>query len=366
MSRAAIALVALTATLTSAPAWAQTSSSDGTPVTITLDSVFYGDNTEFFAPFRTGETILGSWQRLYADIKISKLATLILGAYALERDGSDRRTELARPVAALVMGTDHHRFVIGTLETGTRPWGMGPDRTTPHGLLPPLAIETLWFNRAYEAGLQWITNTDVIKQEVYFDYQKLITAEHREKFDGGIIGHIQRSESAPIALLYQWQVVHHGGQQFSTGTVADSFGYGPGVMLRHIFPVVGKTSLETYGLFSYDRPDREKPALNVKGKAVFARLAAERRGWRGHLIVWKAKTFNHEDGDPNYLSKLPDGSEFPGRRDYAELGLAKLFHPARTVDFEASGRAHLVQGKWGYSYRLLGTVHLGVWHTTFK
>ena len=37
------------------------------PVTVVLDSVFFGDNGEFFSPFRTGETILGSWQRLDAD-----------------------------------------------------------------------------------------------------------------------------------------------------------------------------------------------------------------------------------------------------------------------------------------------------------
>ena len=125
-----------------------------TPVTVVLDSVFLGDNTERFGRFRTAETILGSWQRLDADIEVSDRATLKLGVYALERDGAERRTELARPVASLTMGTKRQRFVIGTIETGDRPSGIGPDRTTPHGLLPPLAVETLWFSRAYEAGLQ--------------------------------------------------------------------------------------------------------------------------------------------------------------------------------------------------------------------
>jgi hypothetical protein len=334
------------------------------PVNVSLDTIFFGDNTEFFSPFRTGETILGSWQRLNTDVKLSSLATLRLGVYMLERDGSERRIELARPVASLTMGTTRQRFIIGTLETGDRPAGMGPDRTAPHGLLPPLAVETLWFTRAYEAGVQWKINTETFTQDVWFDYQKLVTSDHRELFDGGIVGRLQKSSTAPVALVYQWQVVHHGGQQFHTGPVSDSFGYGPGVLLRTTLPKVGAASLEIYTLFSYDRPDRERPELTVPGKALFVRAAVEKHDWRGHVIAWRGRDFKHEAGDPNYLSQLPDGTDYHGRRDYAEAGLARVFHPAPTIDFEASGRAHLVQGKWGYSYRLLATLHLDIWHTT--
>lgn len=337
-----------------------------TPVAVSFDSVFFGDNGEFFSPYRTGETILGAWQRVNVDLQISDKAMLRMGVYALERDGSERRTELARPVAALTLGTPRHRFIIGTLETGLRPAGIGPDRTTPHALLPPLAIETLWFLRAYEAGVQWKTNTDKVTQDVWFDYQKVITAEHRELFDGGVVGQIQPSSTSPAALVYQFHVVHHGGQQFDVGPVSDSFGYGPGVLLRRRMPSVGAASLEVYSLFSYDRPDRQVPELTVLGKAVLARLSAERDNWRGHAMAWVGKDFKHEAGDPNYLSQLPDGTNVRGRRDYAELGLARLFNPAKTITFEASGRAHIVQGKWGYSYRLVGSLHLDVWRTTLN
>jgi hypothetical protein len=336
------------------------------PVTVALDSVFFGDNVEFFSPFRTGETVLGSWQRATADIEISDRARLKLGAYALERNGSEKRFDIARPVVALVMGTDHHRFIMGTLETGDRRDGIGPDRMTPHGLLPPLAVETAWFSRAYEAGLQWRSVTERFTQDLWFDYQKLINAEHRELFDGGFVGKVQASNTAPVALLYQFHVVHHGGQQFQEGTVSDSFGGGPGVMVRHALPAVGTGSLEVYALFSYDRPDREQPAFDVKGKALFARAAAERNNWRGHVLAWRGRDFKHEQGDRNYLSQYPDGTNYLGRRDYAEAGLAHLFKPAPTVDFEVSGRAHLIQGKWGYSYRLVGTVHLVLWRTETK
>jgi hypothetical protein len=337
-----------------------------TPTVISLDAVFFGDNAEFFSPFRTGETILGSWQRLNVDMEIGAKASLRLGLYSLERDGSDRRSEVARPVAALTMGTSRHRFIFGTLETGDRSAGIGPDRTTPHALLPPLAIETDWFSRAYEAGLQWKTNVGNFTQDVWFDYQKIITSEHRELFDGGVVGRYQPRPATPVSLVYQFHVVHHGGQQFHVGPVSDSFGYGPGILLRREIPEFGTASLEFYTLFSYDRPDRQHPEQTVQGNAILLRGAAERSSWRGHFIVWSAKDFKHEAGDPNYLSQLPDGTGFHDRRTYAEMGLALLFRPAPTVNFEASGRAHVVQGRWGYSYRVLGTLHFDIWRTALS
>jgi hypothetical protein len=333
-----------------------------TAATVSLDTVFYADNGEFFSPFRTGETILGSWQRIAVDLDLGKPASLRLGLFALERDGSSRRSELARPVVSLTIGDHRQRFVIGTIETiedGNR--SLGPDLTTPHHLLPPLAVETLWFERAYEAGAQWRIDTERLTQDVWFDYQKLVTAEHRELFDGGIVGQFQRSPTSPVAFLYQWHVVHHGGQQFHTGAVSDSFGYGPGLLIRRTLPLVGKGSFEAYELFSYDRPDRQQPQLTTQGNALFVRVTGEKRNWRGHLLGWQGHSFKHEAGDPNYLSEYPNGADAVGRRDYAEAGLTRRFRPTPTLDLEVSGRAHLVQAKWGYSYRVMAVVHVPLW-----
>jgi hypothetical protein len=187
-----------------------------------------------------------------------------------------------------------------------------------------------------------------------------VTPEQREKFDGGFTGRLQTSETAPLAFLYQFHVVHHGGQQFETGAVADSFGYGPGVLLRGAVGDV-KGSLETHGLLSYDRPDRAHRDRDERGKGVFVRGAIEYRDWRAHAIAWQGDRFKHEDGDPNYLSQLPDGATYTGRRKYAEFGVAKLVKAAPTVSFELSGRVHSLQGKLAYSYRLLGAVSVGVW-----
>src|SRR5262245_12755935 len=124
------------------------------PATLKFDAVFYGDNTEFFNRFRSGETILGWNERLYADVELSDRARAKLGVFALQRLGSEASFDQGLPIVSLALGTPTHRFILGTLETSERR-GAGPDRTTPHGLVPALAVETLWFTRSYESGIQW-------------------------------------------------------------------------------------------------------------------------------------------------------------------------------------------------------------------
>jgi hypothetical protein len=344
-----------------------------TPVSVSADMVFYGDNNEFFSMFRTGETVLGSWLRARLDLALSPHAALTLGVYALGRDGCDSfaqdhaasspcHFELARPVASLALGTRRHRVILGTLQTGGQPEGMGPDRTTPHGLLPALAVEQLWLDHGYEAGAQWLEDSRHWRQDLWFDYRRAVSDQHHEFFNAGSVGHLQPSPTAPVALAYQFQIVHHGGQDAETGPISDSFAGGPGLVLRHPFPTIGLASLETYALFSDDRPDRTHDELTMRGHALLVRLAAENNGWRAHVIGWEGHDFKHEDGDPNYQSYVPDlHQNFLGTRNYYELGLARVMHPGKTIDFEVSGRAHYTQDRWGYSYRLVGIVHFGVW-----
>jgi hypothetical protein len=221
-------------------------------------------------------------------------------------------------------------------------------------------VETQWFTRAYEAGLQWREATPRVAHDLWFNYQRIATPEHREKFDSGFTGRLQTSETAPLAFLYQFHVVHHGGQQFETGAVADSFAFGPGVLVRGAIRDI-KGSVETYGLRSYDRPDRAHRELDESGKALFVRGAIEYRDWRVHAIGWRGDRFRHEDGDLNYLSQFPDGTTYSGTRKYEEYGVTRLVKAAPTVSFELSARVHSLEGEVAYSYRLLGTVHLGVW-----
>jgi hypothetical protein len=329
-----------------------------TPVTLKIETAFFGDNTEFFNPFRAGETILGAYQRIFLTLQPSERAELRLGVFASELAGSHSPFERVLPIVALHLGTPRHRLILGTLETAQRRDGLGPDRTTPHGLIPALQVETLSFLRPYEAGVQWLTDTPTVRQDVWFHYQKRNTPEHRERFDGGLVGRI--GVRAPFSVGYQVHVVHEGGQQFRNGPVSDSVAYGPGLIVEQ--PKVGpfdRVSLELYGIWSFSRPDRGSADRIVTGEGLFVRAAGERRDWRGHLIVWRGCDVDHEEGDPNYLSRRKDGTLYRGTRDYAEFGVTRLFRTGASVDFESSFRLHRIESELDYSYRLLGIVKLG-------
>jgi len=334
------------------------------PVSLQLDGAFYGDNTEFDGTFRSGETILGAFQRLFVEFRPGGNAAVRFGLFAQERAGSSSPVDHALPIVTLDLGSPHQRFIVGTLDPNS-PRSFGPDRTTPHGLLPPLAVETLWFTRAYEAGIEWLVNADRIRQDAWLDYQLENTAEHREKLDAGVVGRARIG--GPVYAGYQFHIVHHGGQQYATGPVSDSLGFAPSLVVEGPLGGLDLASAEVFVLAAFDRPDRfaaTNPTL--EGHAVFVRLAAETRGWRGHLIAWRGHDFNHEDGDPNYLSRFSNGTLDHGTREYSEVGIARLMRPAPGLEFEASFRVHRIDSDYGYSYRLLGTVHLALWHGTIS
>lgn len=330
------------------------------PVALRLDGTLYADNTEFFNPFRSGETILGSFQRMFIELEASDRARIQLGLYATERAGSHSPIDRGLPIVTLLLGTARQQFILGTLPPSSdRRSGLGPDRATPHGLLPPLGVETLWFTRAYEAGAEWTTRTDRVVHDLWFDYQKLNTPEHREQFEAGAVG--RATIGGPFALGYQLHIVHHGGQRYASGPVADSVGVGPGFIVEGPIAGLDSASVEAFGLVACDRPERDAPERTVIGHGLFVRAAAEKHGWRGHLIVWRGDDFNHEDGDPNYLSRLEDGTPYRGTRDYGEIGVARLLRPAAAVDVEASARLHLVERHFNYSYRLVAIFHFALW-----
>ncbi len=333
-----------------------------TPVELHLDSVIYIDNTEFNGPFRSGETIPGSFQELFFDIAPTRRTVLRLGVFAIEQAGASSAVDHALPIVALRWGNGRHRFVLGTIDSADRRHPRGPDRETPHGLLPPLASETRWFTHAYEAGAQWFVDTSRQQQDIWFDYQVANTRDHREKFDTGAVGRLHLG--GPLSAAYQFHVVHHGGQQFDAGPVSDSFALGPGVVLRGPVGALQAVSLEIYGLGAYDRADRTVASAVVKGKAAFLRAGFEMGPWRAHLVVWRGDNFNHEDGDANYLSRFPDGRRFTRVRDYGEAGLTRLFRLTPGIDFEGSFRLHRIESNYAYSYRLVAIAHLALWKTT--
>jgi len=319
-------------------------------LTLRADLMLYGDNTEFRNPFREGETIFGAAVRPSADMFLNRRVRVTLGALMNQRFGGEDAFELVRPVIAVAFVSPRSSFLIGTLPWPRPDFPDGPDRSGPHGLLPPLQRETLTFERPHEAGVQWAVTTTHLHHEAWINWQRLNTSEHRERFDAGIAGEVRGRGS--ISLPFQVHVVHEGGQLFAAGPVADSLAAAVGAMLTRSFSRIERASLEAYALISRHVPDRARPQRTT-GAGFLGRAAVIARGWRGHLLFWRGDDFLKDEGDPNYLSVRRDGSRYRGVRDYAEAGLTRSFRPATGIVLEASGRVHRVEKHYEYSYRLL-------------
>lgn len=324
-------------------------------ITIAADVLLYGDNTEFRNPFREGETLFGAAPRVAVIFDLGDRAALQLGIFASQRFGSDKASELTRPIIALALRSGKSAFLFGTLETPRVADPLGPDRAGPHGLLPPIQAETLAFERPYEAGFQWLVRSERVRHDAWLSWQQLNTPEHRERFNAGVNTSIRLARALTIPL--QFHVVHHGGQQFSVGPVADSLAGGGGALVRWTGGQISG-DLELIGLMSRYTPDRERPELSRTGHAFLGRGTLEAASWRGHVLFWRGWDFIKEEGDPNYQSIRSDGSYYRNVRDYAETGLARLFQPATGVKLEVSARLHRVEKDYGYSYRVVAVTSM--------
>lgn len=321
-------------------------------VTLALDVLLYGDNTEFRNPFREGETLFGAAPRLGVLFGFGDRASLELGVSANQRFGSERETELTRPVIALRIRTQSSTFIFGTLDTPRVIDPVGPDRAGSHGLIAPLQIETLAFERPYEAGLQWLVKSERLRNDAWLSWQQLNTPDHRERFNAGVNSELNVSRT--LVLPIQFHIVHHGGQQFASGPVADSYAGAAGIAAHHgIGRLAGRAEL--LGVWSRHVPDRELPDRSRSGRGLFTRASVAAGGWRAHLLFWRGRSVIKEEGDANYQSIRRDGSHYAGTRDYAETGLTRLFEPVPLVRIEVSARMHRIEKHYEYSYRVVAT-----------
>lgn len=324
-------------------------------VTFAADVLLYGDNTEFRNPFREGETLFGTAPRLSVLFALGDRASLELGVFANIRFGSERASELTRPVVALKVRNGSSTFVFGTLHPPRVIDPPGPDRAGPHGLLPPLQRETLAFERPFEAGLQWTSRSPRVRHDLWLSWQQLNTPEHRERFDAGL--NAEWMPAIGLTVPLQFHIVHHGGQQFASGPVADSYAGGGGAAVDGSLNG-SACRLELIGLLSRHVPDREAGERSRTGRAVFTRASVARGGWRVHVLFWRGKEFVKEEGDANYLSIRRNGRYYGGVRDYSESGVTRHFRPAPQVQIELSARLHRVERHYQYSYRVVSVVSL--------
>lgn len=321
------------------------------------DLLFYGDNTEFRNPFREGETIFGTSGRVVVAAAVTDRVTVSLGALGNRRFGSSRAFDLARPVASLEVRTARSTYLFGTFPSRGANAPDGPDLGGLHGLLPPIQRETLTFERPFEAGLLWTFTSPSVTHEAWLEWQRLNTAEHRERFDAGLAG--AWTATRRLAIPFQFHVVHEGGQLFASGPVADSLAASTGLILQADIAGHAVARAEAQAVVSRFVPDRESPGRMREGAGVFLRASVSRASWRGHAIVWRGDDVVKDEGDPNYLSLRRDGRYYRGIRDYAEAGLTRTFHPAPGVVVLAAARLHRTERHYEYSYRILGRVSLG-------
>ena len=324
-------------------------------INFVVDTTFYGDNTEFFNPWRDGETLLGTEGRLFLDIDLDEHVTVRAGLFGNHRFGDDHNFENVRPVLALHVMNEGTRFIIGSIESGTQQVGLGPDQLGPHGLLPPLQRTSLAFSRPDEAGLQLTFDTDQFEQDAWINWQRLNTAENRELFDTGVQGRLGFDLGLPVWLSYQLHLVHQGGQLFNSGPVGDSWSGGPGLIVELPAGVFDRQTVEAHGLVSRDVPDRLAADDADTGFGLFTRYAAEKAGWRAHVIAWRARDFVKREGDANYGSRRQDG-RLVSLRHYFEAGLTRTYYPAEEVGLEFSARVHRVDIHHDYSFRILAKV----------
>jgi hypothetical protein len=331
--------------------------------------IFYGDNTEFRNAFSEGETMFGVAARGEARIELGNGVRLAAGVAANQRFGSESAFELVRPVLALSVRGRRSTFIFGTLETPRAATPPGPDHAGPHGLLPPLQRERLAFDRPFEAGLQWLFHGARLEHDLWLQWQRLNTAEHRERLDGG--ARLQWRVARTLALPLQAHIVHEGGQLFDAGPVRDSLAIASGVVISKATESgpsaspgdgSGKAAttgtLELLGLWSHHVPDRQLPQRTRDGAAFFGRAALEWRAWRTHLLMWRGDDYLKDEGDPNYQSVRRDGTRWRGIRDYAETGVTRTFVPVAGAVLEASFRYHRIEDHYEYSYRVLARVQV--------
>lgn len=319
---------------------------------------FYGDNTEFFNPFRVGETTLGVNGFVVGQARISDRLAVRAGVFGNQRYGTRDAFQQVRPVISFVIGPPSSRLILGTLDTVQRQYGIGPDRSGPHSLLPPLQIETLAFTRSWESGAQWLVNTSTIQHDSWINWQRLGTTEQRERFDAGSTTRFKVHRA--IRIGGDFHVVHDGGQLTNIGPVRDSYAGAAGGEVGGAAGTFERVSLEAYILLSRNVPNRAKPELTRDGLATFIRAAAERNRWRTHAIIYRGDDFLSREGDPNYLSVRLDGTPFRMLRDYQEAGVTKVFPLAKESWLEASFRLHHIEHDFDYSYRIFAVAKLRI------
>jgi hypothetical protein len=321
---------------------------------IVLDNLvtLYGDNTEFFTPYRVGETILGGQFHSFLRVRTSARTGVLAGVFGDVRWGSEEFLDEVKPVLSFRYQGPMSMAVVGTLVTERR-----------HGLLEPLQVTTLELTRPVEYGLQWIERRRTWDLDAFINWQALNTPSRREVFDYGWVLRIRPIPE--LSLETQLHGLHHGGQLYDAGVrVTNNRASGFGVTIRDSLGWLGWSSLKAYRLTSSGNIDPAAPPERPRrGRGTYLRAAVTPAGLVELFgIYWLGRDFLSAEGDHNYNSAGADPDFYRSRRKYLELGLLKRTRLEGSVDLDAEFRLHRIDDepsiaflgtRWEYSYRLV-------------
>lgn len=312
----------------------------------------YGDNTEFFTPYREGETILGAQFSSWMSVAPADKFEFQAGVFGDVRWGSEKFLDRTRPILSFRYHAPTSLAVFGALETVRR-----------HGFLEPLEVTTLELTRPIEYGLQWIETRRHWNAEAYINWQKLNTPTQREVFDYG--WNIRVRPIRQLSLESQLHGLHHGGQLFNAGVpVTNNIASAFGVTLADTVRGIGPARIGLYRLRSSGNIDPAAPTGRPdKGRGTYLRAGVEpAHAVELFAIRWWGRDFLGQDGDNNYNSVGLNPAFYRSRRTYFELGVLRRATLDGGVHLDAEFRLHridheksiAIQGtSWEYSYRLV-------------
>ncbi|HEX3235869.1 MAG TPA: hypothetical protein VHR41_16865 [Gemmatimonadales bacterium] len=314
--------------------------------------IFYGDNTEFFNPYRTGQTILGAQLETYLSAVLGPRTEIILGAYGNHLSGRSDFLDTVKPLLGFRYRTKSSLGVLGTLVTEDR-----------HGYLEPLEVSTLEFTRPVEYGLQWREDQHSFGGEIFIDWQHLNTRDSREVFDYGLLLHAR--PTSYLTLEFQGHGLHHGGQLYTAGVpVTNNEVAAGGVRVHGGLPVAGASELAVFLLGSHGNIEAFPPAGRPDhGHGTYVRGSIAPHGWAElFTIQWWGRDFLSDEGDNSYGSTGSDPAYYRSSRRYQEYGIARRTTIESAITLDTELRFHrfddlnsiaLGHSKWEYSYRLV-------------
>jgi hypothetical protein len=314
-------------------------------------ATFYLDNTEFFNPYRTGETLLGGQILSYLSAALGPRTEVLAGFHGNHRSGDSRFLDPFKPILGFRYRTDHSLGVIGTLVTEDR-----------HGYLEPLEGRLLDITRPVEYGVQWREQHAAGGGEVFLNWQRLNTSRGREIFDYGLLLHADPTRW--LRLEMQGHGLHHGGQLYSAGQpVANNQTLALGGQLHGVLPVVGRSSLGVFQLLSHGDIDSLRAGRPDHGHGTYIRAAVTPGNWLElFAIQWWGRDFLSNEGDANYNSEGSNREFYHSYRKYQEIGLARRTPIESGLTLDTEFRFHRIDDRhsiaigtspWEYSYRLM-------------